>query len=121
MTVTNWLNGSTTCYTVYTEKYTNLITISDFGTDAAFSMQIYHVDAERYTQLAKEWISWAISNGVSCDGLGDLPGARWYIFSSAIAKWASPQRSMPPQSSSSVAPPDNSADMIPGRDFFPWL
>lgn len=49
---------------------------------------MYLVNTARYDELIKAWISWAVSNNVSCEGLRDLPGASKYIRASALQKWA---------------------------------
>ncbi|KAF5324306.1 hypothetical protein D9619_011196 [Psilocybe cf. subviscida] len=50
--------------------------------------ETYPRNAKHYKQLLKAWISWAVWNDVSCDGLDDLPSAQRYIWKDMAQKWA---------------------------------
>ncbi|KAF5319737.1 hypothetical protein D9619_008598 [Psilocybe cf. subviscida] len=41
--------------------------------------EIYPLSARHYMRLLEGWVSWAVRNDISCDGLEDLPGAQQYI------------------------------------------
>jgi hypothetical protein len=44
-------------------------------------------DFKRYRKLFKEWITWAVWNDITLDGLNDLPSAQWYLWRSKMKKW----------------------------------
>lgn len=77
-----------TYYIVYTEKCVDLVSWRDSVINMQFSSQTYPRNAKHYKQLLKAWISWAVWNDVSCDGLDDLPSAQRYIWKDMAQKWA---------------------------------
>lgn len=118
MTVKNQPTGSTTYYTTFIEKYINLIITNACGTHMPFFLQTYYNNSTAYDRLLQQWISWALSNNISCGSLHNLPGARDYIASIEQGENAAHKQCNP----LSVKAPSHSSlpGVVPtsGRDIF---